>query len=435
MPFQSTYQDLLDLQAVSGNACEALLNTMVNGPHREHTFTSVIMKALNPYLVFNVGKKSMDKIDTLFTPDELPEPLDWLELLGQLKDRQLTGNNALKAIQAWRLKHPEEGNREVLRRILLKDLRCGVSSKTVEKVFPGLVPIYDCMLAHKYSTDRIEKLTSQLREETKNPNAVVELVAEPKFDGVRVNVWDCDQTKSRNGKPLPASHYLARLLDDELKEWVLDSEVVTGHFQDTVGAVKKKNVDAADAVLMCFDLVPKKNFLNQETYQLKLLDRRRILREAIERIGNPKIILAEQKLMHSHEDVMAYYQECRDRGLEGLIVKPTHFPYEFKRSYGWLKIKDLNTVDLEVIRLEDGEDGKAYEGIVGSLICNYKGKEVRVSSGLSMEQRRHWKLYPGEIVGLVVELEYHEETRDGALRHGRFIKVRFDKDIEDGPGV
>jgi DNA ligase 1 len=34
------------------------------------------------------------------------------------------------------------------RRILIKDLRCGVSEKTVNKVFKGAIPIFECQLSH-----------------------------------------------------------------------------------------------------------------------------------------------------------------------------------------------------------------------------------------------------------------------------------------------
>ena len=41
-----------------------------------------------------------------------------------------------------------------LRRALLKNMRCGVSYSTVEKLWPGLVKTFSCMLATEPSTER-----------------------------------------------------------------------------------------------------------------------------------------------------------------------------------------------------------------------------------------------------------------------------------------
>ena len=87
-----------------------------------------------------------------------------------------------------------------------------------------------------------------------------------------------------------------------------------------------------------------------------------------------------------------------------------------------MKIKAEETLDLYVTGWEPGT-GK-YEGMIGALIVNHKGVPVNVGSGLSDTLRQE---DPAEIVGRMIEVEYHEVTPDGSLRHPRFKRFRDDK--------
>ena len=119
-------------------------------------------------------------------------------------------------------------------------------------------------------------------------------------------------------------------------------------------------------------------------------------------------------------------------------------------------------VDLTVLRLEEGTGKNA--DLMGSAVCLYtnsKGKnvEVKIGGGWSLEQRAEfWSAYTNtaveftttednktvhhtkqpessqDIVGLVIAVVAHEETKDGSLRHPNFKAIRWDKSPEDGQG-
>ena len=82
--------------------------------------------------------------------------LSWtsfLQLADALMLRQLTGNDAQTAIAHARMKATKEQWNYWYRRILIKDLRCGVSDKTLNKVVEKnyadyVVPVFTCQLAH-----------------------------------------------------------------------------------------------------------------------------------------------------------------------------------------------------------------------------------------------------------------------------------------------
>ena len=71
----------------------------------------------------------------------------------QLAHRELTGNAAQVAINHMRMNAQEAEWNGWYRRILIKDLRCGVSEKTVNKQVEKIngnyvIPVFSCQLAH-----------------------------------------------------------------------------------------------------------------------------------------------------------------------------------------------------------------------------------------------------------------------------------------------
>ena len=63
-------------------------------------------------------------------------------------------------------------------------------------------------------------------------------------------------------------------------------------------------------------------------------------------------------------------------------------PYECKRTKNLLKLKKMQTCDLEIIGFEEG-DGR-LKGTLGKVIVDYKGNEVGVGSGYSDADREYF---------------------------------------------
>ena len=103
-----------------------------------------------------------------------------------------------------------------------------------------------------------------------------------------------------------------------------------------------------------------------------------------------------------------------------------------KRTAELLKVKAMDTCDIECTAIEEGE-GK-YAGTLGKIVCNYKGYELRVGSGFTDEQRAYYWRNPWIIVGSIVEIQYFEETTNDkgevSLRFPVFKQIRNDKNEE-----
>lgn len=121
--------------------------------------------------------------------------------------------------------------------------------------------------------------------------------------------------------------------------------------------------------------------------------------------------------------------EVVDNGEEGLMLNKLNSKYTYKRGRDIFKLKKFNTVDLKVLRLEEGE-GK-YKGTLGKIICNYKGYELGVGSGFTDDERDMYWNNPELIQNKIVEISYFEETSNDnqglSLRFPVYKGLRTDK--------
>jgi DNA ligase-1 len=151
------------------------------------TFVSGLQLALDPMVTFGVAQVPEKKDPT----GEGITDEDFVAVATRLEKRELTGNAARDALLVLMAKSTQEQWNDWYRRILIKDLRCGVSVKTVNNVQKGTVPVFQCMLAHS-GDNNPKKITG-------------DCVVEYKYDGVRaiVIVKNGNATiYSRNGKLL-----------------------------------------------------------------------------------------------------------------------------------------------------------------------------------------------------------------------------------------
>ena len=183
------------------------------------------------------------------------------DLAEKLNKRELTGHAARDAIELVMSSATAEQWNGFYRRILIKDLRCGCSEKTVNKVakkFPQYkIPVFTCQLAHD-SANHEKKMTGKK-------------MIEVKLDGVRVVTVIKDgkvEMFSRNGKQFHNFGHIIEELEAVLKQkpapydLVLDGEVMSANFQDLMKQVHRKSGGVAkDAVLHLFDMIPLDKFL------------------------------------------------------------------------------------------------------------------------------------------------------------------------------
>jgi DNA ligase-1 len=355
-------------------------------------------------------------------------------------NRSFTGNLARNTIERMMNSCDVDAWNYWYRRILIKDLRCGVTETTINKVRPNTVPVFSCQLA-KDAADHEKKLTGKKILDYKLDGVRVLAVIQRIDSGTLTAMLMPKVTlHSRNGKVFEnfkhIEEQIAWAAKDLEADWVLDGEITSDTFQSLMTQVhRKKDANAADAVFNMFDAIPLKDFLKGK-YNVKQSNRSKDLKSLYGNFAEYEHIrlLDYVEVDLDTEEGRNKLDEMRDEaarlGLEGVMVKDANAPYECKRTDAWLKIKPNITVDLTVVNIEPGTGRN--EGRLGAFVCEGEDNGryicVNVGSGFSDRQRDVYWGNDNRIVGQTVEVKADAVTQnqDGtySLRFPRFIRFR-----------
>jgi DNA ligase 1 len=389
----------------------------------------------NPFHVF--GVKQVPKTEGLIDKPN-PWPKFWAMLEG-LRTRSLTGHNAKTAIEFMSEQFDSEEWNGLCRRVIIKDLRCGISEKTLNKVLGNTewnIPVFTCQLA----TDS-EKHTGKM---------VGKKRIEQKLDGVRVLAVVTKTTVnlySRNGKPFENFPHIVESLE-ELKNklarlhqtfrtgFVLDGEIIGESFQALMKqAQRKADIKTDGMVYSIFDIIPMDDFGRghwnaQQCKRLDMLEEYRYVFDSTDCIRIMDGIIVDLDTSEGHDVMRRYAEDAVAAGFEGIMIKDMDAPYECRRSTFWMKWKPVMTVDLNIVGFEEGTGRNS--GRLGAIICegvdNDRNIRVNVGSGLSDADRDEYWLARDDLLGRVVEVAADAVTQnqDGtySLRFPRFVRFR-----------
>jgi DNA ligase-1 len=409
-----------------------IFNAMAEG--LDEFFEGVTM-ALDPLVTFGV-KQVPERNET----PERGQGLIWRDfkvLANQLINRELTGHAARDAIELVMSVATVEQWNGFYRRILIKDLRCGVSEKTVNKVakkFNGKysIPTFTCSLAHD-SANHEKKMVGKKQIEIK-------------LDGVRViTIIQGDKVEmfSRNGKQF---HNFGHIIDEikaVIKDHpvpyplVLDGEVMSANFQDLMKQVHRKDGNqSTDAVLHLFDTIPLGCFKEgkwDKPQSFRSLITNHWVRDHADLLEHVQALDWEDVDLDTpegQERFVALNKKAVDGGYEGVMIKDIDAPYECKRTHAWLKAKPFIEVTLEVVDVEEGTGRN--EGRLGAIVCegtdDGKTISVNVGSGFTDVHRDEYWNSRDALVGNLVEVRADAVTQnqDGtySLRFPRFKTFR-----------
>ena len=323
------------------------------------------------------------------------------------------------------------------RRILIKDLRCGVSEKTVNKIakkFPQYtIPTFTCSLAHD-SANHEKKMVGKKQIEVK-------------LDGVRV-LAVCKGGKvelfSRNGKQFHNFPHIIEEIEAVLErkpspyDCVLDGEVMSKDFQDLMKQVHRKDGKAAtDSVLHLFDFIPLADFLKggwdkPQTYRSNLV-KYWVLenQDLLEHVTACEWEEVDLDTPEGNNRFVELNKAAVDGGYEGVMIKDVDAPYECKRTHSWLKAKPFIEITLKVVDVEEGTGRN--EGRLGAVIVegeddgyNYR---LNCGSGFTDAQRDEYWAERDSLIGQLVEIRADARTKSQdsdtySLRFPRFKTFR-----------
>ncbi|AOR36357.1 ATP-dependent DNA ligase [Streptomyces fodineus] len=282
---------------------------------------------------------------------------------------------------------------------------------------------------------------------------------ERKLDGVRllaVREGGDVRLLSRTGQRLNDTYpeIVEALAAQKRADFTVDGEVVAfsggrtdfARLQRRIGLTRRRDIEASGVAVTyyLFDLL---RLEGADTRRLPLRVRKSLLRRAL-------TFRAPLRLTpHRNAGGAELLAEACARGWEGLIAKRADGPYRTRRSTDWLKLKCARGQEFVIGGFTEPAGSRV--GLGALLLGHYDGDRLcyagKVGTGFDRRAllglrerldglRRDSSPFTGAVreararwvkPELVAQIAFTEWTRDGMLRHPRYLGLREDKRPRD----
>jgi DNA ligase 1 len=396
-------------------------------------FRKVLRFVYNPFIVTGLSTKKITK-NVKINSSSYPTTLE--EAINHLRKNNSGRDTDIAVIQAFINTLETDEMKEVAQQIFTKDLKVGITEKTINKVYgKGEIPSFGVMLAESYAK----------KEDKVKGKFFITL----KLDGnrcVAVNEEDGVKFFTRKGQPIQGMTELENQFKELPKGLVYDGELLLVNkdnlpsdelFRATQKVVRKDG-EKKDLEFHVFDSVSIEEFYDGKSK--KTYEQRRNTLDLMFNHFNDGQIQAIKLLPVLYEGtdknmIGVLMKWAEEKNYEGLMVNTANGLYVTKRTDNLLKVKQFKTADLLVVSLEKAIDGQ-FKDLLARVNVEYKGNLVGVGSGFTIEERRQFTEDPDLIVGKIIEVQYFEESKDEktgepSLRFPVFKGIRHDKGLED----
>lgn len=337
-------------------------------------------------------------------------------------------------------------------------------------------------------TPVVPALCQRLNSATEVIEKMTEVIAEPKYDGLRVQIHfsrgkktqpNILKTFTRNLEDSTAMFPELETIGEYLHcdACILDAEAIgydptTGNlisFQQTSQRKRKHGVaEKAQEVPVRFYIFDILHLDGKDLLQRSLKERKATLKTIFQ--DNSVLVHTEQIVTSDAAELQAYHQDALAEGLEGVVMKQTSSSYQSgRKGWSWVKMKEAegqsgklnDTVDAVVMGYYSGRGKRAGFGLGAFLvgIWDAQAEQVltiaKIGTGLTEERLTEVKKRCDALAvpampeqyqvdkmlvpdvwcapGLVVEIAADElttspiHTAGKALRFPRFLRFRDDK--------
>ena len=383
---------------------------ILSSNHDNEVIKEILRLTNDPFITFNVVKIPSTN-ERNHVKEEEVRWQQFFDAATICASRRKTGKDAINLMQNAFAK-ATECEEQWMRKILQKHLNVGVSTKSINKIFPGLIRTFDVQLAKKFDEKRVHDIEK--------------VAVEPKYDGIRcIAIVDKNEVEmfARSGKQIV--NFIDTVGSDLicLGDGVYDGEIMSEDFTELMRQVyRKKNAKVSDVSYVIFDYLPIKEWKSKMS-KMTCEDRYNVLLSREPR--QHKFLSLAPRYYITPDKILDYHKAFEGLGYEGTMIKSIDAPYKFNRGYEVMKLKSFLDADCEVIRIEAGS-GK-FKETTGSLVVDFNGVEVGIGSGLSEKERAAIWAAPNEYIGMTVEIRYQEVTNDGSLRFPTFVCFRNDR--------
>jgi len=381
----------------------------------------VLRYTYDPFKQYYVTSKNCKKRSDLVSTDTYYNLFD---LLDDLNDRVISGHNAIARVNAFVRTYPQF--EDIVWSIIDRNLKTRSTTQMINKIVPGLIPTFSVALAEAYNEKTAKKVDW---EDT--------WYASRKLDGVRcIGVVDRNgdaKFYSRAGNEFETLGRLSAEIKQNPSLWnkVLDGEVClvdaegNEDFQGIIKQIKRKNHTIRTPKYFIFDTLTHDEFQN-ETSERTFWMRDADTLEMFSDIDSDIITHLAQIQIYDDEGFETMNEIAKNNRWEGLMLRKND-TYKGKRSQDILKVKSFSDQEYIVTGVENKvhrvivNGQEVEEEVMSHVFIEHRGCKVKVGSGFSLEERRHYYAHPELIVGKTITVQYFEETQN---QHGEF-SLRF----------
>jgi len=404
-------------------------------------FWESVRLALDPFINFYIKKipaYTRSKRATLSLSEAL-------QSLGRLSRREVTGNAGIEHL-VHILENVSETNCLVIERIIAKDLKCGVSEATINKIRPGFIPTYPVMLASAYDQRLIDRFDW--------PG-----ICQLKLDGMRFNAivrGENVEFRSRNGKEISIpndifSRAFVALAKEYGADYVFDGELLVvdaagkpldrktgnGILNKAVKGTVSKS-EAAQIRATVWDAIPVENFVEgiysvaYESRFTRLVGAHKQFSESSRQLSHLISPVLTEYVKNDYE-ARRMFERFLAEGQEGTILKDRNAIWEDKRSKGSIKFKGELEADMRIIGWELGTGKNSNR--LGALVVSSEDGRIVVNVGTGFTDLDLSTIKP-DVVGKIASIKYNARIQDKkgnteSLFLPVFVEIREDKDMAD----
>lgn len=396
-------------------------------------FKYILLKAYDPFVMYNVNNTIQDKCGTNCIEDKITEIK---QILTKLEKRDLTGNSARAKIMEL-VSTLTKFSADIFIGILNKDLKCNIGEKTINSVYKDLIPTFSVQLANKYKNFKNKK----------NSERIQSFYFSPKLDGIRAywSINDKDNIYSRTGKPFVGLEHILKeiqFLHNKVKFDFIDGELlIKGYIFNEIQSVvlKSKNFNENEKKKTYFATFAVGNYKNTSE-MVEIINK-------IKETYIPSLHHIECVdygiISNNYEIIKRKCDELIGLGYEGIMLRSKLIPYSYKRDDYLLKYKPIDDESLSSYKVADLTIKEFYEGtgrktgMLGSLLCvgNIDGKEIqtKIGSGFTDEERQEIWNNRQEYLDGEIEVKYQSITKNQneenlyALQFGIKVAIKLDR--------
>ena len=378
------------------------------------------------------------------------------EGLSRLSSRELTGIAGIDHLKSL-LSTSTPDDAYVIERIIEKDLKIGMGTSNINKVFPKLIEKTPYMGAKSFSERGAKEILSngialsQVKMDGRYCNAIVE-------DG---EVY----LESRSGETTLITG--AKILDElsKFNDCVLNGEltipgisrnesngIINSVISITTKLSKGENIDKdkenilkrhglsyedslSKIVYTVWDIIEIEEYhdgKSETPYNQRLQS---LIRNILE-VECDKVEIIESQVVISYEQAMSHFVETLRRGLEGTILKSNTGEWKDSKPKWQIKMKLEIDIDMKIIGFNYGTPGTKNEHVISSLTVESScGRVVTRPGGISELDMTYITNNQKDLMGSIVEMKCCGLSKDNegnySTLHPVFKILRDDKETAD----